>query len=192
MRIILTTIFMALASPLVAESTFPLVELKPYTNNSKYDSNELLKIIYDHNLSFCQALTAEKSNNDDVSTVQFSMKLDDNLYQLQLKADDTVALVLHAAFSCDGFYPFCGSGGCTNYVIANGRIFETFGHRLRSITQNKMTYIMVPHSGGSCELSDGSEVFGSDSCYGVATWDDYHSAFRSIDNQIQLSELSPQ
>ena len=63
---------------------------------------------------------------------------------------------------------------------------------LMSITQNKMTYIMVPHSGGSCELSDGSEVFGSDSCYGVATWDDYHSAFRSIDNQIQLSELSPQ
>ena len=48
-----------------------------------------------------------------------------------------------------------------------------------SITQNKMTYIMVPHSGGSCELSDGSEVFGSGSCYGVATWDDYHSAFRS-------------
>ena len=63
---------------------------------------------------------------------------------------------------------------------------------LMSITQNKMTYIMVPHSGGSCELSDGSEVFGSGSCYGVATWDDYHSAFRSIDNQIQLSELSPQ
>ena len=164
---------------------------KPHEVNPNNNNRVLIGLITDHWQDWCTNF--QKDMND--GEVPFPMGLkaysgEKNLFEIQLTPDGKMGTVLNANFSCNG-RGTCGSGGCVNYILANGRIFERHGHLPYSMTQGGQTLIVLPKSGGSCELSDQSEVFGSDSCYGVASWDEYHSAFRSMGNQLPLSELSP-
>ena len=163
---------------------------KPHVVNPHSNNDVLIGLITDHWQEWCTDYQTEINDGEVPSSLDLETYLDENLFEIQLTPDRKMGIVLNASFSCNGTHT-CGSGGCVNYILANGRIFELHGHLPYSMTQGRQTLIVLPKSGGNCELSDQSIVYGADLCLGVATWDEFHSAFRSIGNQLPLSKLSP-
>ena len=164
---------------------------KPHVVNPNNNNDVLIRLITDHWQEWCTDYQKEMNDGEVPSPMGLeTYPGDKNLFEIQLTPDGKMGTVLNASFSCNGTHT-CGSGGCVNYILADGRIFQRHGHMPYSITQGRETLIVLPKSGGSCELSDQSMVYGADLCLGVATWDEFHSAFRSIGNQLPLSDISP-
>ena len=76
--------------------------------------------------------------------------------------------------------------------MADGKIFQRQGHRPYSIPNQNQNFIILPSSGGNCAWSNGEGLGGASTCNQIAVWDDDYSSFISMDNQLPLSELSPE
>ena len=144
-------------------------------------------------MEWCKEFDIEMNEGVELEGYSFEANLDENTYQLQLTPEGKMGTVIIANFSCTNkSVGLCGSGGCHQYIMTDGKIFERHGYRPYSVTDQNQTFIILPKHGLNCSLSNNGQVYGADACYHIAIWDDTHSAFRSVDNQLPLSELSPE
>ena len=183
MRYLLTVMALVLALPALGKDI----------PNSSHTTENLTKIILGHWVEWCMEFDKELNEGVELEGYSFEANLDENVYQIQLTPEGKMGTVLIANFSCTNkSVGLCGSGGCHQYIMADGKIFERHGHRPYSVTDQNQTFIILPKHGLNCSLSNNGQVYGADACYHIAIWDEAHSAFRSMGNQLPLSELSPE
>ena len=183
MKYLLTVMALVLALPALGKDI----------PNSPHTTEKLTKIILGHWVEWCMEFDKELNEGVELEGYSFEANLDENTYQLQLTPEGKMGTVLIANFSCTNkSVGLCGSGGCHQYIMADGKIFERHGHRPYSITNQNQTFIILPSSGGLCSWSNGEGLGGASTCNQIAVWDDDHSSFISMDNQLPLSELSPE
>ena len=192
-QVLIISLFYLLSSGFYSwadETNLPTIDNKTFEVNPYHDQTFLLGLILKDLKLQCMEFKLEMGDSDTRISNKLGINLDENIFDILLTADGKKGSILYASFTC-GQAHMCGSGGCPIYLFVNGRIFETFGHLPFSITQNKQTFIILPKHGGTCNLSDDSDVYGSDGCYGVAVWDERKSACRSLGKQLPLSKISP-
>ena len=126
-----------------------------------------------------------------LSAVRIKLR-DDSIYEIDITADGKKATVLYADPWCPHFgYGWCGSGGCTSYVIVDGVSFETWGFKPVSVAVSETSVaVIVPRSGGACVNSDGQMPPNLSSCYSVAVWDDQTKIFNSMPSVIPIFKVS--
>ena len=152
----------------------------------------LTKIVLRHWAEWCMEFDVEMNDGVELEAYSFEANLDENIYQIQLTPEGKMGTVLIANFSCTNSRSLCGSGGCHQYIMADGKIFQRHGHRPYSIPARSQNFIILPSSGGNCSWSNGEGLGGASTCNQIAVWDDNQSSFISNDNQLPLSELSPE
>ena len=78
----------------------------------------------------------------------------ETIYEIDITAQGKKATVFHASPWCPQIgFPWCGSGGCTSYVILDGVSFETWGSRPVSVSvSDYRVVVIVPRSGGGLVL----------------------------------------
>ena len=182
MKYLLTVMALVLALPALGKDI----------PNSPHTTENLTKIILGHWVEWCMEFDKELNEGVELEAYSFEANLDENIYQIQLTPEGKMGTVLIANFSCTNSRGLCGSGGCHQYIMADGKIFERHGHRPYSITNQKQNFIILPSSGGLCSWSNGEGLGGASTCNQIAVWDDDYSSFISMDNQLPLSELSPE
>ena len=115
----------------------------------------------------------------------------------QAKRDNNKeATVLYANPRCPQIGSgWCGTSGCTSYVIVDGISFQTEGFEPMSVAVSEdSVVVIVPRSGGGCVNTNGQTPSNNVSCYSVAVWDDAAKTFNSIgsDNPVfKLSDFMP-
>ena len=126
-----------------------------------------------------------------LSAVRIKLR-DDSIYEIDITADGKKATVLYADPWCPQFgYGWCGSGGCTSYVIVDGVSFETWGFKPVSVAVSETSVVViVPRSGGACVNTNGQKPSNNVSCYSVAVWDDYSQTFNSMGSGEPVFEIS--
>ena len=162
---------------------------KPYEAPAE---DPLTKIVLRHWVEWCKEFDVEMNDGVELEAYSFEANLDENIYQIQLTPEGKMGTVLIADFSCTDGRSLCGSGGCHQYIMADGKIFQRHGHRPYSIPNQNQNFIILPSSGGNCAWSNGEGLAGAGTCNQIAVWDDDYSSFISMDNQLPLSELSPE
>jgi hypothetical protein len=121
---------------------------------------------------------------------------DDSIYEIAITADGKKATVFYANPWCPQVGSgWCGTSGCTSYVIVDGVSFETGGFKPKSVvvSENRVA-VIVPRSGGACVNTNGETPSNNVSCYSVAVWDDYSQTFNSLgsgDPVFKLSDFNP-
>jgi len=130
-------------------------------------------------------------DGEDLSAVRIKLD-DDSIYEIDITTDGKKATVLYANPWCPQIGSgWCGSGGCTSYVIVDGVSFEASGFKPVSVAvSDNSVAVMVPRSGGACINTNGQTPSNNVSCYSVAVWDDYSQTFNSIGSDDPVFELS--
>ena len=182
MRYLLTVMALVLALPALGKDI----------PNSPRTTENLTKIILGHWVEWCMEFDKELNEGVELEAYSFEANLDENIYQIQLTPEGQMGTVLIADFSCTNDRSLCGSGGCHQYIMADGKIFQRHGHRPYSIPARSQNFIILPSSGGNCSWSNGEGLAGASTCNQIAVWDENQSSFISNDNQLPLSELSPE
>ena len=132
---------------------------------------------------------------EDLSAVRITVR-DESIYEIDITADGKKATVFYANPWCPQIGSgWCGSGGCTSYVIVDGVSFEASGFKPMSVAvDDKSVVVMVPRAGGACVNTNGRTPSNNVSCYSVAVWDDYSKTFNSIGSGepvFKLSDFNP-
>ena len=155
----------------------------------------VLQSILDDYQSQCVAAQASFRDidyeEDDPIVADLSLP-DDSIYEIIINGDGKTATVLYAHFHCTNVgSAWCGSSGCTSYVIIDGTTFQTEGFKPVSVavSQNKLA-VIVPRSGGSCSGVDGKTPSNDASCYAVAVWDDVSGTFNSLGSDYPVFRMS--
>ena len=134
-------------------------------------------------------------DGEDLSAVRIKLD-DDSIYEIDITAEGKKATVLYANPWCPQIGSgWCGSGGCTSYVIVDGVSFEASGFKPVSVAvSDNSVVVMVPRSGGACINTNGQTPSNNVSCYSVAVWDEYSQTFNSIGSGepvFKLSDFNP-
>ena len=154
-----------------------------------------LQFILDDYQAECIAAQQESMEpvpeEEDLSEVRISLD-DSSIYNIDLTADGKEATVLYANPSCPQIGSgWCGSSGCTSYVIVDGISFQTEGFKPVSVAVSEdSVVVIVPRSGGACVNTSGQTPSNNVSCYVVAVWDDNSKTFNSIGSGEPVFKLS--
>ena len=158
-------------------------------------TEETIQYIFDKHEAECiaeqyEVLTAKKGETPQVIV---DLKLaDDNLYEIMIDSNGKTATVLHANFSCTGIgYAWCGSSGCTSYVIVDGVSYTSFGWKPVSVQVGDSYVVLIPRNGGACNNSSEASLWGGSPCYTVAAWDDEVRTFNSPSSSEYVLKISP-
>ena len=148
------------------------------------DQNEaaLQQLLADH-LALCVSEQAQFNNVElqeaEPETIQLKLS-DDSIYQIDITANGKKATVLHTNFSCNNIgYAWCGSGGCSSYIIVDGVSFTAFGLKPLAVTVEDETIVLVPRSGSQCQNALPDSLNEDSLCFDAAVWDDKLEAFHS-------------
>ena len=116
----------------------------------------------------------------------------ESIYEIHINNDGKKATVLYADFRCTNIGSgWCGSSGCTSYVIVDGVPFQTAGFKPKSvalISQREHAppdggttiAVIIPRSGGACVTAEGTSPSNDRACYSLAVWDDEAKTFNSM------------
>ena len=160
-------------------------------------TDAVLESILDDYQSQCLAVQADFRDidyeEDDPIIADLSLP-DDSIYEIIITADGQTATVLYANFHCTNVgSAWCGSSGCTSYVIIEGATFQTEGFKPVSVgVSEDEVAVIVPRSGGSCLSADGRTLSNDASCYAVAVWDDVLMTFNSLGSDYPVFRISDQ
>jgi hypothetical protein len=158
-------------------------------------TESVLQYIMDDYKAQCVAAQQESMEamreGEDLNPVKIKF-YDEDIYEIDITAQGKKATVFHASPWCPQIgFPWCGTGGCTSYVIVDGVSFETWGGRPLSVSvSDYRVVVIVPRSGGSCVDANGSTLSNSASCYSVAVWDDQTKIFNSMPSVIPVFKVS--
>ena len=148
------------------------------------DQNEaaLQQHLADH-LAFCVSEQAQFNNmqvqDAEPETIQLKLS-DDSIYQIDITADGKKATVLHTNFSCNNIgYAWCGSGGCSSYIIVDGVSFTAFGLKPLAVKVEDEMIVLIPRSGSQCQNALPDSLSKDSLCFDAAVWDDKLEAFNS-------------
>ena len=160
-------------------------------------TDAVLVSILDDYQSQCLAVQADfldiDYEEDDPIVADLSLP-DDSIYEIIITADGQTATVLYANFHCTNVgSAWCGSSGCTSYMIFDGTTFQTEGLKPVSVvvSENEVA-VIVPRSGGSCLGADGRTLSSDASCYAVAVWDGVSKTFNSLGSGVPIFKISDQ
>lgn len=107
------------------------------------------------------------------------------------------ATVIYKSFTCEGLgHGWCGSGGCGYFIVVEDKIFERqlgFEPSVIDIPIYNGTRpgLLIPLHGTSCEGAAGESMSGADTCYALATWNNYFHAFQAATpllREVRLEE----
>ena len=160
-------------------------------------TDAVLQSILDDYQSQCVAAQASFRDidyeEDDPIVADLSLP-DDYIYEIIINGDGKTATVLYAHFHCTNVgSAWCGSSGCTSYVIIDGTTFQTEGFKPVSLAVSEdEVAVIVPRSGGSCLGADGRTLSSDASCYAVAVWDDVLMTFNSLGSGDPIFKISDQ
>ncbi|MCL7405315.1 hypothetical protein MWN63_04870 [Paradonghicola geojensis] len=108
-----------------------------------------------------------------------------SIYDIEI-AENQTATVVYKSFTCEGEgHGWCGSGGCGYFIVVGEKIFERqLGYEPKVVNvpvyQGSIPAIVVPMHGTSCEGAGGESMAGADTCFAMATWNEYWGTFQSI------------
>ena len=148
------------------------------------DQNEAaLQQLLDDHLAFCVSEQAQFNNmqvqDAEPETIQLKLS-DDSIYQIDITAEGKKATVFHTNFSCNNIgYAWCGSGGCSSYIIVDGVSFTAFGLKPFAVTVEDEMIVLVPRSGSQCQNTLPDSLSEDFLCFDAAVWDDKLEVFRS-------------
>lgn len=113
---------------------------------------------------------------------------DKDIYDIEIGGDGKRAIVLFAGFHCANFgHPWCGSGGCTAYLIVDETVFEwERGGRPFSVIGGNTVLVTQPMGGYNCRDSAGALGHGASPCYRTILWDEEQSTFWSNDGEVKI------
>ena len=163
------------------------------------DQNEdALQHILDDHLAFCVSEQGQFNNVEaqeaEPEAIQLKLK-DDSIYQIDITVDGKKATVLHTNFSCNNIgYAWCGTGGCTSYVIVDGVSFKTFGLKPFVVNDEDEMVVLIPRSGSQCQNAMQDDLSKVSPCFDAAVWDDNRKAFNSRNSSplvFNFSEYEP-
>lgn len=110
-----------------------------------------------------------------------------DIYEIEIAPDGTKATVVYASFHCSNLgYAWCGSGGCTSYLIVNDAVFEwDAGGRPMSTRGGDGIFLVRSVGGYACYSSEGVAGYGASPCYEVAVWDQAKATFWSREGDVK-------
>ena len=134
-------------------------------------------------------------DGEDLSAVRITVH-NDSIFEIDITADGKKATVFYANPRCSQIGSgWCGSSGCTSYVIVDRISFQTEGFKPVSVAVSEdSVVVIVPRSGGACVNTNGQTPSSNVNCYEVAVWDDNAKTFNSIGSRepvFKLSESNP-
>ena len=163
------------------------------------DQNDAaLQQLLDDHLAFCVSEQAQFNNVElqeaEPETIQLKLS-DDSIYQIDITAEGKKATVLHTNFSCNNIgYAWCGSGGCSSYIIVDGVSFTAFGLKPLAVKVEDEMIVLIPRSGSQCQNAVQDGLSKVSPCIDAAVWDDNFKAFNSRNSSplvFNLSEYEP-
>jgi len=175
-----------------------LVVLAPLNLSAATNEETIQLIISDYQ---AQCMLAQEEfrdidyEEDDPVVADLSLP-DSSIYEIIINGDGQTATVLYANFHCTNIgSAWCGTSGCTAYMIIDGMTFQTEGFKPVSVvvSENDVA-VIVPRSGGACVNTTGQTPSNNISCYAVAVWDDHSDTFNSIgsgDPVFRASDFMP-
>jgi hypothetical protein len=119
-----------------------------------------------------------------------------SIYDIEI-GEDQSATVIYKSFTCKGLgHGWCGSGGCGYFIVVEDKIFERqlgFEPLVIDIPIYNGTRpgLLIPLHGTSCEGAAGESMSGADTCYALATWNNYFHAFQAATpllREVRLEE----
>ena len=158
-------------------------------------TESVLQYIMDDYKAQCVAAQQESMEamreGEDLNPVKIKF-YDEDIYEIDITAKGKKATVFHASPWCPQIgFPWCGTGGCTSYVIVDGVSFEAWGGRPVSVAVSESSVaVVVPRSGGGCVNTNGVQPSNNVSCYSVAVWDDESRTFNSIGSEHPVFKIS--
>ena len=171
-----------------------LTFLLPAHTHAETTENTLQFILDDYQAE-CVAAQQESMEpvpeGEDLSAVRITLD-ETSIYKIDITADGKEATVLYANPRCPQIGSgWCGSSGCTSYVIVDGISFQTEGFKPVSVAVSEdSVVVIVPRSGGACVNTNGQTPSNNVSCYEVAVWDDEAKTFNSIGSGEPVFKLS--
>jgi hypothetical protein len=169
---------------LLLASILPLTVLASVDKVSA-DENKAEEVLTTYR-SACEAMQADvlRGIDDDLDQPppKGILTIDDgDIYDVKITKDGKTATVIFANFHCSNFgYPWCGSSGCTSYLIVDENVFEwESGGKPISLIADDTVMLTRPVSGFVCKDSKGNEGYGASPCYEIAIWDEGQSTFWS-------------
>jgi hypothetical protein len=108
-----------------------------------------------------------------------------SIYDIEI-AEGQTATVVYKSFTCEGVgHGWCGSGGCGYFIVVGEKIFaRQLGYEPSVVQvpayQGSIPAIVIPLHGPSCEGAAGESMAGADTCFAMATWNEYWGTFQSI------------
>lgn len=108
-----------------------------------------------------------------------------SIYDIEI-SDTQAATVVYKSFTCEGEgRGWCGSGGCGYFIVVGERIFARRGGYEPSLVNvptysGSMPALIIPLHGTACEGAAGEKMAGADTCFAMATWNEYLETFQSI------------
>ena len=159
-------------------------------------AQDLVGQIFDHYQRECNKMQPALPAIDEDPTetaVPALRPLENTVYDIQLTPEGKIGTVVYPEFWCENAgHPFCGTGGCGFYIIVDDKVFERQGgHRPHSIASEKGVYVIIPIHGSGCEDGIGQSGAGDDSCSVLAIWDEETATFRSVRQELHVSDVVP-
>jgi hypothetical protein len=133
----------------------------------------------------CEDIAAGAEWADDGLDTEVTGITRENVYDLKLTSDGKTGTVIYEAFGCRNLIgaPWCGSGGCSFFIIVDGITFQGFGGRPFSIAGHDRTFVLIPKRHYACEASDGGP---GSACFALVVWDERLSTFSGRDNPLKV------
>lgn len=121
----------------------------------------------------------------------FSLKwFEDSIYDIEITPDGRKATVVYLDAVCPNFGSgYCGSGGCTFFIVVGDRTFSyKLGGRPYPVTHGDAVSIAVPLGGYACKDTKGVAGFGNDPCYDFIFWNEATRDFMAISDDLARVE----
>lgn len=138
---------------------------------------------------FMKDASSKNYDNEATDTRHLSIS-DDSIYDAVIDKSGKTALILYPKFRCGNLgYPWCGTGGCGFYLFVDGVIFyRRIGFRPQIVqlpnSLGAQIAFIYPIHGANCVTAEQQIGVGTDTCFGLAIWDEQNSTFISQDGQI--------
>ena len=147
--------------------------------------NPVVQSIVDWHRQYCYDNLADLRDEDRVP-LESDFGIDEgSIYDIEI-AENQTATVVYKSFTCEGEgHGWCGSGGCGYFIVVGEKIFaRQLGYEPKVVNvpvyQGSIPAIVVPLHGTSCEGAAGESMAAADTCFAMATWNDYRGTFQSI------------
>lgn len=147
--------------------------------------NPVVQSIVDWHRQYCYDNLADLRDENRVP-LESDFGIDEgSIYDIEI-AENQTATVVYKSFTCEGEgHGWCGSGGCGYFIVVGEKIFaRQLGYEPKVVNvpvyRGSIPAIVVPLHGTSCEGAAGESIAGADTCFAMATWNEYWETFQSI------------